>query len=213
MVPRERVFPESYPQGFRPFGQDLRLDAFAEVVHEHGFFVERDYAERTPMLKQIIPYTVVLTGGEVLLMRRLNKGGEGRLHGKLSIGVGGHINPEDASSDVEETRQGSSPDVIRAGTWREISEEISLEGSTELTPIGVINDDATAVGAVHLGLAQILTVDGPVRIAEEDVLEGELVPPHRLRTLLADGANFETWSSFLIDTLDELIPKPLPALS
>ena len=45
------------------------------------------------------------------------------------------------------------------------------------------------------------------------VLEGELVPPHRLRTLLADGANFETWSSFLIDTLDELIPKPLPALS
>jgi len=197
VIPRERLFPDCYPQGFRPFGDAFRREAFEETVLRHGFFVERDYAERTPSLKQVIPYTVVRrTDGEILVMRRLKKGGEGRLHGKLSIGVGGHINPED-KTDSEHANP------LVGGTWRELSEEIVLEGRSELTPLGLINDDSNPVGAVHVGLAQMLTLDGQVRIREEEILEGELLSPERLAALRDEGANFETWSSILIDHLDE----------
>ena len=208
VLPRERLFPECYPQGFVPFGQDFGCEAFEETVLEHGFFVERPYAERNPGLKQVIPYTAVRDGnGDLLLMRRLDRGGEGRLHGKLSIGVGGHINPEDIGSD-DEVR---SP--IEGGTWREISEEILVDGGSELQKLGLINDDSNPVGAVHVGLAQILTVQGTVGIREEDVLEGTLTPWERVRALRAEGANFETWSSILIDSLDALFASTIPACS
>ncbi|MEM7309334.1 MAG: phosphoesterase [Planctomycetota bacterium] len=209
VVPRDRLFSECYPQGFVAFGEDLEPDAFEKTVLEQGFFVERDYAERTPSLKQVIPYTVVQNGdGEILTMRRLAKGGEGRLHGKLSIGVGGHINPEDASSESE-----GNGNPLVGGTWREISEEICLDGRTELRKLGLINDDSNPVGAVHVGLAQILTVEGTVRIREEDVLEGTLTPPERFASLQAEGANFETWSSILIDRFDEVFSSAISTLS
>lgn len=205
VIPRERLFPECYPQGYTPFGEDFRHVDFEAAALEHGFFVEREYAERAPSLKQVIPYTVVRLGsGEVLLMRRLNKGGESRLHGKLSIGVGGHINPEDAISD-------DHANPLIGGTWRELSEEIVIEGSTELSALGMINDDSTAVGAVHVGLAQILTVSGAVRIREEDILEGELTSNERLTALRTEGANFETWSSFLIESFGEQTQPTIPA--
>ncbi len=197
MIPRERLFPDCYPQGFVPFGKALDRRAFEETVLEHGFFVERQYAERTPSLKQVIPYTVVRRGAsEILLMRRLKRGGEGRLHDKLTIGVGGHVNPEDKGA------RGAAHPLVGA-TWRELGEELILEGETELSPLGLINDDSNPVGAVHVGLAQILTLEGQVRIREEDVLEGELILPERLAALREQGANFETWSSILIDQLDE----------
>ena len=208
VVPRERIFPECYPQGFVPFGEAFPRKAFEETVLAHGFFVERDHAERNPSLKQIIPYTVVQRDADVLLMRRLSTGGEGRLHGKRSIGVGGHINPVDVSS-----KEGAPANPIEGGTWREISEEIVLQGGTQLSSLGLINDDSTPVGAVHLGLAQILTVDGTVGIREEDVLEGGLTPPEKIAALLAAGADFESWSSILIESLGALFPNPLPAYS
>ncbi|MCZ6596934.1 MAG: phosphoesterase [Planctomycetota bacterium] len=206
VVPRERLFPDAYPQGLVPFGSPggPTRKAFEAVVVDHGFFVEREYAERTPSLKQVIPYTVVNLAGEVLLMRRLKTGGEGRLHDKLSIGVGGHINPEDADGPAS---------LIEAGTAREIDEEIVTEGRHVLSSFGLINDDSNPVGAVHVGLAQVLTVEGSVRIKEENVLEGKLIPPGQLASLLEQGRNFETWSSILIERLDELMPDPLPAFS
>jgi hypothetical protein len=49
----------------------------------------------------------------------------------------------------------------------------------------------------------MLTIDGTVRIREEEILEGELMEPARLIALRDEGANFETWSSFLIDHVGE----------
>lgn len=68
VVPRERIFPEHYPHGVVFFGEGLEEPAVRATWCEHGFFVERAYAERTPSLKQVIPYTVVTRGGEVLLL-------------------------------------------------------------------------------------------------------------------------------------------------
>ncbi len=203
VVPRRKLFPDCYPQGLVPFETEDEAQRFRKLVIDEGFFVERAYAERTPELKQIIPYTVFRTGDELLVMRRLASGGESRLHDKLSIGVGGHINPEDVAAE-------DATDPIRGGTVREISEEIEVRGSYELRAIGFLNDDSNPVGAVHVGFVQLADVDGSVAIREHDVLEGSLATPARLRDQLESGANFETWSSILIERFEEFAARHDP---
>jgi predicted NUDIX family phosphoesterase len=199
VVPRARLFPDCYPQGLHPFGGGPERARFEDRVREHGFFVERDHAERNPELKQIIPYNVMVCGDEILLLRRSKQGGESRLHDKLSIGVGGHINPEDLSSET-------SRDPIRDGAIREIEEEIEVRGTYDLRTVGFLNDDSNPVGAVHLGIVQVASIAGSVEIRETEVLGGELVSPAELRDRLSRGENFETWSAILIDRIDELLP-------
>jgi predicted NUDIX family phosphoesterase len=205
VVPREALFPDCYPQGLVPFGQpadDAPSQAeFMERIDASGYFVQRSYAERTPSLKQVIPYTVVVSGeGEVFLTRRLPQGGEARLVGKLSIGIGGHINPVDHG------------DIIAEGTARELEEELELGGQQRLEPVGLINDDSNPVGAVHVGLVQMLFLDSQdARVREEDVLEGGFVDRHELARLLREGAPFESWSRMLVERLDELLELPQPA--
>jgi predicted NUDIX family phosphoesterase len=202
VVPRDVLFPDCYPQGFSAFGDDSAYARFREKVERQGFFVERAYAERTPTLKQIIPYCVVRTlarpyGEErFLLLRRTKAGGEERLHEKLSIGVGGHVNPEDVLADV-----GSERRILDAGTRREIEEELELAGPYEIRPLGILNDDSNPVGAVHVGVVQIVTTTGRVGIREKDQLEGRCVSRSELAARLGQGANFETWSELLITAL------------
>jgi len=209
VVPRERLFPEHYPHGVVYFGEGLDAGALRDTWCEHGFFVERAYAERTPALKQIIPYTVVVRGGDVLLLKRSKRGGDARLFDKLSIGVGGHVEPQDLPGGDARGRDARDP--IPGATRREVlEEELTVRGATTLTPIGLLNDDTNAVGAVHVGLVQVLHVDGDVAVREADTLQGEFVTPERLRDLRAAGANLETWSSLLVAELDRLLHTACP---
>ena len=218
VVPRTELFPKCFPHGFVPFGADHSEGAFRRCIERHAFFVEREYAERAPTLKQVIPYSIVVRrcaspnphvgGGDVLCLRRTRRGGEARLHDKLSIGVGGHINPVDSTPFVVDgvTRR----DPIAAATRREVSEEeLELTGPWEATAIGLLNDDTNAVGAVHVGLVQVVTVDGSVTVRETDQLEGSFATVGELHRRLAAGANFETWSSLLIPQLDHLLPRSI----
>lgn len=219
VVPRERLFPASYPHGLATFGVDCDEAEFAARVAEDGFFVERDYAERTPSLKQLIPYTVVLrqigqedgpesgTGSfEAFCLKRTRRGGERRLHDKLTIGVGGHVNPIDLTAETPEARH----DLLRAATRREVcEEELRIDGPFDLRTIGLLNDDSNPVGAVHVGVVQALTTDSPVEVRETEQLIGQFVPLAELRDMSEGGANFETWSSLLIGNLDRFIPHTL----
>lgn len=223
VVSRDKLFPDCYPQGLTRFGDEASIDhepmfVQSEVtarIKEHGFFVERPYAERSVHLKQVIPYTIVVAedpieGPRILMVRRLPQGGEQRLVGKLSIGIGGHINPVDGPD-------GEQSDVIEAGTARELDEELNLGGERRLEAIGLINDDANPVGAVHVGLVQVLYLaPGEAQhasVKEVDVLEGTLVSPSELRRLRDEGANFETWSRMLVEHLDQLLNLAQPSFS
>ena len=66
-----------------------------DIIRAEHEFIPRPDAENDPDYKQIIPYVVLRRGDEIFMTRRLKKGGEARLHGLMSIGVGGHINPVD----------------------------------------------------------------------------------------------------------------------
>lgn len=207
-VPRERLFPDCYPQGFVPFGAGTDRTELLERIAEHGFFVERAYAERSPALKQIIPYALVFAGEEVLLTRRSKRGGESRLFGKHSLGIGGHVEPCDLPPRAsEESARGRGAGLIDAATRRELAEELRLEGSIAIEAVGIVNDDSNPVGAVHLGWVQCVRVDGDVHIRERELLSGGLVPPSGLRRLLDEGADFETWSALIASRIDEVLPN------
>lgn len=226
VVPRKDLFPTCFPHGMVAFqaaqvgnpgaseGSELSRRSFEERALEHGFFVEREYAERSPHLKQIIPYAMVCVGDDVLMVERTKKGGESRLHNKLSIGIGGHINPVDAEVEaVEHLAAGGPNNLFTAATARELTEELTLEGDFRATSVGIVNDDTNPVGAVHVGLVQVIQVRGSVEVRETEQLVGRLVAPSELRSLRSAGANFETWSSLLVDSLDELLPHSSVSLA
>jgi predicted NUDIX family phosphoesterase len=222
VVPRNVLFPDFYPHGFVPFESNsspvqeggasaISFSAFESTVIRSGFFVERARAEQNPDWKQVIPYSIVECDGRVLLLRRLSKGGEARLHHKHSIGVGGHINPEDLDANPGDPR--SRADPIDAGTRREVEEELTVRGKYDVQRIGILNDDSNPVGAVHVGVVQVITIQGSVEIREKEQLEARLVTTDELKAMLAQGANFESWSSLLIRRLDEILPKPTAVAS
>ncbi len=194
VVPRDRLFDGRYPHGFEPFAGGDRERTLARI-REHGFFVERRHAEREPALKQVIPYALFEREGGIFLMRRLDRGGEARLHGKLSVGVGGHVNPVDGAADA-----------LDAGLRREVEEEVEVDGGWRAAAAGAINDDSTAVGAVHFGLVYRVRPGGAVRVREKDALEGSMTPREEVLRLLRDERpRFETWSALLLDRLDEVL--------
>lgn len=236
VVAREEIFPECTPHGLELFRESLptgtppaegaRSEAdFRDTLERSGFFVEREYAERTPAFKQVIPYTLVMRRTdagepEVFRLRRTRAGGEARLHDKLSIGVGGHIEPVDLPRATTATEAGvltphsqadgpaprSLRDPIPGATRREVlEEELEVEGAWRLHSLGLINDDTNPVGAVHVGLVQILEVEGAVRVRETEQMEGLFVPLAELLAELAAGANFETWSSLIIPHLEDVL--------
>ena len=157
-----------------------------DIIVNHHEFMDRPAAEEDPSYKQIIPYVVLTRKGLVFATRRLNKGGESRLYGKVSIGIGGHINP------VDETDRRS---VLMKGLERELDEEVYIQRRGELVPQGFINDDGNGVGAVHLGLCFSMEVEGEVSVKETEKLSGGWMSLQELR---GEFDNMETWSQIAL---------------
>lgn len=164
-------------------------DKMVDIILKNFEFLPRPEAENDPSHKQIIPYVTLCRGEEVFVTRRLKKGNETRLHGLLSIGVGGHINPE---------TDGHREDVLYRGMKREIEEEVKIESMGSLTARGIINDDTTEVGSVHLGLFFTLEVTGDVSVLETEKLEGFWLKKTELPAL---SEQMETWSQFVTQAL------------
>src|SRR5437879_6536621 len=119
--------------------------------------------ENDPSYKQLIPYCVFRHEGQLFHYKRGKLQGEGRLHSKRSIGVGGHISSKDKNLF------GS---VYLEAMHREIGEEVHLETTYRDTCVGLLNDDETEVGKVHLGIVHIFDLDAPkVRPRERSMLQ------------------------------------------
>jgi predicted NUDIX family phosphoesterase len=163
----------------------VNLDRCLNYILANHSFRSRDLVEEDPSFKQIIPYVLVRHGDRYLLTRRTTRQTESRLHGKSSIGVGGHIN------DTEKFAAGQN--VIEAGLERELDEEIHLLGRRQsLKLVGIISDDSTPVGQVHLGLVFILETDSPdFRVNEPDLMTAEWASMEMLQETFP---RMETWS-------------------
>ena len=159
------------------------LDEILDVINERHFFIDRPTAEVSPQYKQIIPYVVIRHGDAFFLLQRTPKQTEARLHHKLSIGVGGHINPD-------------TPELLD-GLEKELEEEVEVTGDYDLTFAGILNDDSTEVGSVHLGAVFVLDAhDDRVHVRETEKMTGRWVGRDELAPL---REQMESWSEIVYD--------------
>ncbi len=178
-----------YFQGF-----NSNIDRYIETLLDpaHTSFRPRNEVEEDPSYKQLIPYCIFRHAGQVFYYKRGKKGGEGRLHSKRSIGIGGHISSTDQLSGDRRYLE---------AMHREIAEEVFLESGFKDVCVGLINDDETPVGRVHLGIVHIFDLDAAkVRPREESILETGFANPAEL---LRDIGEFETWSQICLKNLFE----------
>jgi predicted NUDIX family phosphoesterase len=157
-------------------------------------FRARSQMEEDPNFKQIIPYCILRSKGSVFRYTRGKRMGEKRLHALESIGVGGHISLSDDRPLIA-----STSDTYFEAMRRELEEEVIIESPFQERPVGLINDDSTPVGQVHLGIVHLLDLKEPfVRRRESALAQAGFVP---LAEIEAGRHRLETWSQVCLDAL------------
>jgi predicted NUDIX family phosphoesterase len=195
VVPTELFHRLGYFQGFSREIDRYMSDLFSPA---NISFRPRPEMENDPSFKQLIPY-VIFRHGEggnesVFQYTRGSGQGEGRLHRKRSVGIGGHISAEDVGAD-------GCGNPYEEGMRRELDEEVSIDTPYKLRCVGLINDDQSEVGRVHLGVVHIVDVEQPaVHPRESEIIECGFRP---VKDILADMEGFETWSQICMRALFE----------
>jgi predicted NUDIX family phosphoesterase len=157
----------------------------------------RGQMEEDPSFKQLIPYVVFRwtdANGTVHVFEYLRGSGQGerRLHAKRSVGVGGHVSSIDAAA-------GRTDNVYREGMRRELDEEVFINTPYSEGIAGLINDDETPVGRVHLGVVHVCDVRQPrIEPREAAILEARFRPASEIISRLGE---FETWSQIAVRAL------------
>ena len=194
VVPRSLLEEIGIFEGIRTDGLEAAVGRLLDPGNH--FFLDRAAAEEDPSHKQIIPYCIFRCGDRILHYTRGKAGGESRLHAKISVGVGGHVNPVDMDGGK------TGPDAYHAAVTREIEEELDLPGDHQHRIIGLLNDDSNPVGQVHLGIVHLIDLPSDAVSSREDALTDLAFTP--LAEL--NGPMFErleTWSAFCIRHLAE----------
>ena len=184
----ETVFSSPLPTGALP---GPALETVLSLPHH---FIDRKAAEQNPACKQIIPYQLFQCRERFLAYHRGTRVGEQRLSGRMSLGIGGHLNRMDSRSGRMEMSD------YENGLARERAEELVCRGTITTCFIGWINDESDAVGQVHLGAVHLC------RVREEDQVRlrtgGEDLHGHGWWTIdqiREQASRFEPWSRMALD--------------
>lgn len=191
---------------------NLNNDPYAEVElkdflnrqwTKYGFIGRRGDLEDNPEYKQIIPYTIIKQGDKYFTYTRLVGGGEERLHGKSSIGVGGHANPIEYSFNFEH--------LFAMNNARELDEELFIKDkkypianmdnyklSLNSQWLGLIYNEKTEVDSVHLGILNVIELPETykVTVQETDTLEGSFKTLDEIKDL-----ELENWTVSALEVL------------
>ncbi len=176
-----------------------------KTIVQKGQFLRRSELEEDPSFKQIIPYSIISNkepdppvGGGVrqsqsfYLFKRTSKQTEKRLHNKFSLGVGGHMNPDNSMESKEQ--------YLFNELKRELYEEVKLLNGCVIEDvefIGFINDDTIPVGRVHIGLLYNIHVSNKeVYINETDKMTADWIDKSNLAEFYE---GMETWTKITFD--------------
>jgi len=199
------LLPEDYPNSLSIHGASTKDEdiMWLKECCSRSFFMPRGVVESNPKYKQLIPYIVILHGDQVFTYQR--QGTETRLTNKISIGIGGHVNPED-------TRLGKPvSEIINTAAKREFDEEVSLEDLATQSqfyiynplnsPAGVIyaGNNKDEVNSVHFGVIYIIklhTVAAASLILKEEGKQLDWMSVSELK----ECDELEEWSRIVVDT-------------
>ncbi|MCG8635032.1 MAG: phosphoesterase [Desulfobacterales bacterium] len=173
----------------------MDLAGFTGQCTQSGFsFVNRPEAEQDPGQKQIIPYILLQTEDGKQTAAYNRRGSETRLHDLWSVGIGGHINP------IDRDNGGSSfKEILVTGMERELDEELIRRPAGDPVEFcGIISEDITPVGSVHLGAVfRILTNTPAAYLPGEELYRFTWTRTETLKTL-----NMELWSELALELVD-----------
>ncbi len=172
----------------------MTIDRFIDQCTLAGFdFIPRPAAEKDPSYKQIIPYIILQTADLEMTAVYNRQGSEKRLHDLWSVGIGGHINPVDVKHQTTSFEQ-----ILVTGMQRELSEELSRMPETD-EPVftGVISEEITDVGTVHLGAVfRILTHSPDLYIPGDELFDFGWEKTGNLEQL-----ELELWSTLALELI------------
>jgi len=180
---------------FQGFSAEVEKYLEALLSGEHVSYRPRGEMEQDPSFKQLIPYVLFCYRDDAGIEHvfRYTRGagqGEGRLHRKRSVGVGGHISSDDAGSELNPYDE---------GLRREVEEEVAIGADYQPSLVGLINDDETEVGRVHLGIVHRFDLAEPrVEPREDDIAEAGFQP---VGEILGELEHYETWSQICLQAL------------
>ena len=194
VVPTELLHRLGHFQGFTS-----EAERYVSVLLDpaHTSYRPRHEVENDPSYKQLIPYVLFChddgAGCETIFQyTRGMKQDESRLRGKRSVGIGGHISLKDSALN-------GGGSAYFEGMARELAEEVSIETPYREQCIGLINDDETNVGRVHLGIVHLFDVERPAVLAREsEIVDGSFRPVQEILPYLDD---FEMWSQICLRAL------------
>ena len=113
---------------------------------------ERAEVEHDEAWLQPIPYVVLTSpGADQKIWCYARQGGDARLDGRQSCGVGGHVDLIDAAPTAAQT--------LLSAAYRELVEELEI-GADQLPPLmpcGLIYEGHSTIGRVHLGILMVAT--------------------------------------------------------
>jgi len=196
VVPKEYLLSSRKQRtGFSSITLD-ELTTIQEYTIKNPIFASMYDCESDELLLQLIPYLIAFRDNEVLMYKRAEKiedYGERKLHGKLSIGLGGHITEKDEPNYVENCLK------------RELAEEINFcDGYSSPIFVGTLWASEKPVDKVHFGLVYSTVIEGDVASTSKEILETKFIPIKDLQERVKKDDNFETWTRILIPKLNDI---------
>ncbi len=182
-------------------GVNFEVDRYLERLLQGKELEYRDRpeAEKNTQYKQLIPYVIIAHEDKYLCYQRGKRAGEQRLVNKVSIGIGGHINPCD---DQMPLFCDDYTEIYENAVEREVAEEIAIESEYKKTIVGLLNDDSNEVGQVHLGIIHLWRLAEPkVKKREQMICQLSFMTETEM---LKIKENMETWSQLCLENLGEL---------
>lgn len=195
-LPRAVLFEPGYFQGLQVGGGAWLVKLFDP---RNSRFLPRAAAEQDPEWKQVIPYVILTHEDRVFCYRRGQRSTETRLRALYSVGLGGHIRHTDDSLFTAPGRA-----AYDAALERELAEEVEIGAPIiEDRLVGLINDDQTPVGQVHIGLVHVRRLAVPVvRPREQKIAAPRFAS---VPELLGDASvELETWSRLCLEKWKQL---------
>ena len=181
---------------------DYMISLLNDMWETGGSVQRRGDMEEDMSYLQPIPYTVIKQGDKYFTYTRLEGGGESRLHGKSSIGVGGHQNSVEYAWNFEH--------LLAVNNSRELEEEVFIyqENGEEIdyhydlakdsVITGLMYNQKTEVDSVHIGVLNVVNVpEGwTVEPKETDTLEGKFLTKEEIQEL-----DLENWTASALSVL------------
>lgn len=185
-------------EDLKHFSQPYTPATFDQIKDLPVWLGPRPFLETYSAYRQLLPYVIVKKGDTYFNYRRAVSGGEVRLHGNMSMGIGGHVDAE----DIELNNEGAVDVVktIKRSMSREIYEEIGVDLDGELSVIGVIRAFDNDVDLHHFAVVCLLDITGYEGDFEFEETLGE--PSfNTLEEIRANPAEKETWTRLVLENL------------